>query len=400
MQRIDTPTRPGWEEIIASQGLTYNETDLPDGTKGSYWNEANAYVLTMDEVVNLEEQTEQLHKMACEAARFIAAEQSKPTSPFRYLGIPPEAIEYATFSLDRGDPFLYGRFDLAYSGTPGEPAKLFEYNADTPTGLVEASIIQWYWKTHLYPEADQWNGLHEALEARFRELHVMRAWQGNIYFAFAGDEPTGEDLLTTGYLFDVAEQAGWRGNQMIEMGDIMYHHPTATFTDTHHEPIRNIFKLYPWEDMMHEHFGKFICDAKPDGWFQPAWAMFLSTKMLLPALWHCYPNHENLLPAYIGSPESLDAWVKKPLHGREGDGITIFDGEHTVTSPTHEWGEEGYVYQAYHPLPNFLSHDGKPNYPVLGSWIIGDEAYGVGIRESDGPITDPECRFVPNLIIG
>ncbi|NWN13463.1 glutathionylspermidine synthase family protein, partial [Escherichia coli] len=38
----------------------------------------------------------------------------------------------------------FGRFDLGYSGDG--PPKLFEFNCDTPTSLVEAAVIQWDWK--------------------------------------------------------------------------------------------------------------------------------------------------------------------------------------------------------------------------------------------------------------
>ena len=36
-------------------------------------------------------------------------------------------------------PSLYGRFDLMYDGC--HPPKLLEYNADTPTSLLEAAVV-------------------------------------------------------------------------------------------------------------------------------------------------------------------------------------------------------------------------------------------------------------------
>ena len=36
--------------------------------------------------------------------------------------------------------------------------------------------------------------------------------------------------------------------------------------------------------------------------------------------------------------------------------------------------------------------------PVIGAWIVGDEAAGIGIREDDGPITGNLARFVPHVI--
>jgi glutathionylspermidine synthase len=39
--------------------------------------------------------------------------------------------------------------------------------------------------------------------------------------------------------------------------------------------------------------------------------------------------------------------------------------------------------------------DGR--YPVLGSWIVGEESAGLGIRESETPITTNRSQFVPHL---
>jgi glutathionylspermidine synthase len=48
-----------------------------------------------------------------------------------------------------------------------------------------------------------------------------------------------------------------------------------------------------------------------------------------------------------------------------------------------------------HPsqLPDFEGH-----FPVIGSWLIGQETAGIGIREADTLITDNLSMFVPHLI--
>ena len=40
------------------------------------------------------------------------------------------------------EPELYGRMDLVFGAGP---AKLLEYNADTPTALYESAAFQWIW---------------------------------------------------------------------------------------------------------------------------------------------------------------------------------------------------------------------------------------------------------------
>ena len=73
-------------------------------------------------------------------------------------------------SWEDDDLSLYGRFDFAFvDGVP----KLLEFNADTPTTLIESSLVQWYWKEDVFPEADQFNSLHEALVRSWRDIHAQ-----------------------------------------------------------------------------------------------------------------------------------------------------------------------------------------------------------------------------------
>jgi len=37
---------------------------------------------------------------------------------------------------------------------------------------------------------------------------------------------------------------------------------------------------------------------------------------------------------------------------------------------------------------------------VIGAWIVGDAAAGIGVREDDGVVTRNLARFVPHFIEG
>lgn len=383
MKRILSTPRPDWFEKIASQGLMFSTTIKEDGSQIDYWHEGAYYEFTLPEVEMLEGVTEELHVMCIEAARYMA------TGAMGNLGISSEALALAARSLENSEPAIYGRFDFAYDGI--NPPKMLEYNADTPTGLIEAAICQWFWLQDVKPESDQWNGIHEAL---------IRAWAKNkeetglntLHVAHTEVETSGEDWLTAAYLRDTAQQAGWN-TVGINMSDIGWDADRKLFVGLDDEPIEAMFKLYPWEMMMNEEFGMHVSDH-PGAlrWVEPAWKMFLSNKALLAALWHLYPGHPNLLPAYLDGPRDMEEWVAKPLHGREGDNIIIHAKGIDIVQPG-DYGAEGWCYQAWNPLPDF---DG--NRPVLGTWVVDGESVGVGIRESDGPITDYYCRFVPNTI--
>jgi glutathionylspermidine synthase len=147
--------------------------------------------------------------------------------------------------------------------------------------------------------------------------------------------------------------------------------------------------------MVHEEFGAYLGSADVI-WMEPSWKMLLSNKGLLPVMWELFPHHPNLLEASWTEPQCRTAWVKKPLLGREGANVTLHNPDGEVVT-TGDYGEEGFVYQDLAPLKSF---DGK--YPIIGSWVIGHEpgdvAAGIGIRESDIPITTNLSQFVPHLI--
>ena len=120
--------------------------------------------------------------------------------------------------------------------------------------------------------------------------------------------------------------------------------------------------------------------------------MVLSNKGILAILWELFPRHQNLLPTFRAAPAG-SPYVMKPLFGREGDNISVVRGEQrSVTDGVY--GAEGFVYQEYFELPEF---DGQ--HPVVGSWVIDQEAAGVGIRESEGPVTRNESPFVPHVLL-
>ena len=248
----------------------------------------------MDEVETLEETAEDMHRMCLEAAKFLA------TGAMGDIGIGPQALELAAESLQAGDMDIYGRFDFIYDGRGG-PAKMLEYNADTPTGLIEAAVAQWFWLQDVFPEKDQWNGIHEALIRQWKKLQY-RTGMSTLHIAHSEAEESGEDWMTAAYMRDVASQAGWT-TIGINMSDIGWDPNLNRFVDLDNFMISTMFKLYPWELMMKEPFGhRLLQRAHNPRWVEPAWKMLLSNKALLAALWHLYPDHPNLLPAYLDEP--------------------------------------------------------------------------------------------------
>jgi glutathionylspermidine synthase len=374
MRRVAWIPRVHWQQKVEEAGLMWHTAGQP------YWNESAFYEFTAKEVEVLESATNELAIMALAAAQHVIDNKL-----YAKLGIPEHAVPLIEKSWKAEPPSLYGRFDLAYSGY--EPPKLLEYNADTPTSLLEAAVVQWYWIEDLFRTRGQFNSIHERLIARWQELSAYLP-KRHIDFCSIDDL---EDGMTVTYLLDTACQAGLTSS-IFPIHEIGW--DGSTFVGPTDQPLDAVFKLYPWEWMVHEEFGKRLSEASTM-WIEPPWKMLLSNKGILTVLWELYPAHPNLLEARFGDPGSMESWVRKPLLGREGANITLHRQHGMDVETEGDYGEEGFVYQQVAKPKCF---DGK--YAVIGSWVIGhdeDNAAGMGLRESDMPIITNTSQFVPHL---
>jgi glutathionylspermidine synthase len=379
MRRIASPPRANWQKRVEAAGLSWHTSELHP-----YWNESAFYEFTATEVDLLESATNELEAMTRNAAQHAINNRL-----YSKMGISELAVPLIERSWQSAPQSLYGRFDLMYDGC--HPPKLLEYNADTPTSLLEAAVVQWYWLEETHPAGDQFNSIHERLIARWKAL-MPHFPARRVDFCCMDDA---EDRATATYLEDTAQQAGL-ASSLFTMEEIGWDGARFVGPDDRH--LSAVFKLYPWEWMVREEFGQYLHLADTL-WLEPPWKMLLSNKAILPVLWGLYPNHPYLLAASFEQPAAGEDWVRKPLLGREGGNVTLHrvgDGVGQEIETGGSYGEEGFVYQDVGPLKSFGGM-----YPVIGSWVIGhaegDSAAGVGIRESDIPITTNLSRFVPHM---
>jgi glutathionylspermidine synthase len=372
MRRQIVPrVRDNWQAKVEKIGFHFYEVD-----GRPYWDESAYYEFTVFEIDYLEGVTEELYGMCLNLVDHVIR-----NNLYERIGIPGEWADYIEKSWTEKAPSIYGRFDLRYDGAT-EP-RLLEFNADTPTALFEASVVQYYWLQDFDSSADQFNSIHEKLlEVMKKEIKRLVAFN-TLYFSCVKENV--EDLTTTEYLRDLAIQA-WITTEHIYVDDIGYDFDGRRFVDLDLNGIRYMFKLYPWEWVIREEFSRYV---QPSGvtFLEPPWKMILSNKAMLPLLWEMYPGHKNLLPTFYEPPTGGARYLEKPFFSREGEGIRV-----DTNFPRRK---DQAVYQEYVELPSFAG-----NYPVIGSWIIGNEAAGIGIREDTVPVTNNLSRFLPHLFRG
>ena len=380
MERESRTPRADWMAQCESVGMSYHSLD------GTYWDESHCYRFSADEIEALEAATAELAARCLDAAEHIVSR-----SRMAELAIPDAWRDAVEASWRAKQPTLFGRFDLAYDGR-GSP-KLLEYNADTPTALLEASVVQWQWLQQAVlpdePDADQFNSLHEKLIASWRAFSLTWSASTPVHFTCIGD--SAEDCGNLDYLRDVATQAGVAA-KFIAVEDIGWNADRGAFVDLDDIEISVLAKLYPWEWLVADAFGTHMLEA-PIQVIEPAWKMLLSNKGLLPILWELFPGHPNLVAASFERARIAGDWVEKPLLSREGANVAIHRGDTTLAAPG-DYGGEGRIYQSYVPIPRF-----GDDYLTVGAWVIGETPAGIGLREDASEITRNTSRFVPHYFV-
>ncbi len=383
MRRVSAEVRSTLAQRVREADFRFASMD--DGRL--YWDETAYYAFTLGQIErDIEAPTNELWSLCLG----LAAEAVRSETIMARLGVPDWFMDHVASSWHAQEPTLYGRFDLAYDGN--SPAKLLEINADTPTSIFEAAVFQWTWLEDLRgagilpSEADQFNSLHERLIARWRD---MGAGSG-VHFVCMDNT---EDRVTIEYLADCASQAGLQP-RLMHIGDLGVQ--GDTLVDRAGRQVRSLFKLYPWEWLLRDPEGR--SPALRGGQVvEPAWKMLLSNKAVLAELWRRHPGHPNLLAAYRdGTPEAAalrqGPHVSKPVHGREGGNVEV------VTQSQRQMVDGPYagprIVQALAPM--WRTPDG---HAVLGSWVIGRRASGLGVREDVGMVTTNTARFIPHAII-
>lgn len=387
MRRMQLTPRPDWMAQADALGLVYHST-----AGAPYWDESVAYRFDLSEIDMLEDVAEHMHALCLDLVEEVVASKTL----LDRLAIPPAYHDFVAASWRSRQPSFYGRFDFAYDGI--SPPKLYEYNADTPTAVFEAATFQWLWLEELLangtlpPGTDQFNSLYDKLRARFAAIFPKG---GFVHFAAdVADGDTSEDRQTVRFFEDLARQVGLQP-KYVAMRDIGLD-AVGKFVDPDGFELQAAFKLYPWEMMLRENYAPNLPRAGVQ-WIEPAWKALLSNKGILPLLWERHPNHPNLLPAFFDDDPACatlgDNYARKPLFSREGADIELVRNGTADAVMVQGYGSEGHVRQALHPAPDF---DGYR--PVVGAWIVGNEAAGIGLREDSVSITGNLARFVPHVI--
>jgi glutathionylspermidine synthase len=349
----------------------------------SPWTEDIYYEFNIHQEEELKTASNELHRLFMDAVKHVIDMRLFPL-----LGIGKFTAKLITDSFANNDPSIVSRFDFIYDGI--RPPKLLDYNTDSVELLMESAITQKHWREKRFPGTFQFNTIDNALVQRWKSLAVGRYDINNLVFYTTTPTPMPREERLAQYIMDTARRAGFNAD-FIPIQDIGW--DGTSFIDMDNHPIKQIYKIYPWDRIIDNEFGENIPKAKTL-WLEPAWKMLLGHKGLLPILWEMNPFHPNLLPTMNDSSSFHGTYLSKPVLGYEGANITIRSENTIVENTDGDFGDSSLIYQLYAPPAAFDDY-----YPNVSTWMVGDVCSGMVVRESKKLILGGDARVVPHIVV-
>lgn len=332
------------------------------------------------------------------------------------LGVPQQALQAVRTTVLRKLPTAIGRFDFAKTEAG---LKMLECNSDTPTGIVEAFYVnehacRFFGVTN--PNAGMDGQLRQAFAKLLQAYRDMGYPVEHVWFSSLDWHE--EDKGTTLYLMEKSGLAArfapleklrvWEDGLYVQEGDSLL-------------PVDVLYRLHALEKLADErdedgyptgeHVLSLIADRKL-AIINPPSAFLIQTKALQALIWNLHEAGEfftkeehatietYMLPTYFENRfAGTDAYVTKPIFGREGGGVALYAADGTLLEKDQEefYWEQPMIYQKRVELTEITVQTVTGPYAgrlLWGSFWIGGEASAIVARVG-GPITNNLSYYLP-----
>ncbi|CCQ12600.1 Glutathionylspermidine synthase [Pseudoalteromonas luteoviolacea B = ATCC 29581] len=364
------------------------------------------FVLSNYAQTTLEHATNELHSLFMHATDYVL-EHPELLAKFN---LPHAVLPKIRQSWDnRLNQLITSRFDFAL--TPNGP-KVYEYNCDSASCYMEAGKVQGKWAKHY--------GINEGEDAGFELFkELVRAWKqshakGLVHILRDDDD---EEAYHALFMQDALDAAGLESKIIVGLTGLSWGQDGIIIDDQGHQ-VRWVWKTWSWETALDQIRAE--CEADhgvyEPKWrenaplrlsdvllrenimvFEPLWTLIPSNKAILPVLWALFPNHPHLLNASFELTEQLQetGYVVKPIVGRCGANIALFDEKDTLLEETHgKFDSQDMIYQELCLLPCVDSY-----YSQVCTFTAAGVYAGAGMRVDKAKVInkDSDCmalRFI------
>jgi glutathionylspermidine synthase len=365
---------------------------------GSEYALADIHIIPKNFCEEIRLATEKLGKVFAKTVFYV---QNCPDQIFEVLGIPKEAYQAIRTAVFLDTATTIGRFDFARTQ---DGLKMLEFNADTPTSIVEAFFVN--------NEACQFFGVNNPnysldlnIETAFfktiKQYQKLGYPTETIVFSALGWHD--EDRITVEFLL---QKSGLKG-KFVALEDLRVYEDRLCYWEDGPKPIDVWYRLHALEKLAEEkdsdgystgaHVLELVAHKKL-ALINPPSAFIAQTKALQALIWNLHEieefytaqEHETIskymLPTYLENKFlGVHSYVVKPVYGREGGAVSIFSSEGTlITSDKEEaYWDQPMIYQQTAELEKIEVTTLKGPYTGRGLWgsfLIGGHASGICLR--------------------
>jgi glutathionylspermidine amidase/synthetase len=380
--------------------------------------QAPYYTVTASGEVALKHATNVLHELFLDATDYVLHHKAQLADKFCI----PERIWprlRLSWFRQRND-IISGRFD--FSVTPSG-IKVYEYNADSASCLLECGLIQESWSKAVGLEVGKntSSSLFKNLVDTWKQKNV----DGHLHLLCDNDL---EEIYHSMYMKSAAEEAGIKCTLIVGFKSISWA-ADGNLLDSNGVEIINIWKTWSWRTALNqitekqmdlyfpitENFreSKEFDTSKIDRSqapnlpdlvfhprvrvFEPLWTLIPSCKSILPVLWNLKHDHPYFLRSSFECDATLEksGYASKPVTGRAGGNIALYNPDGSLIEQTAgKWEDDKYVFQELCMLPKF-----DEDFVQVCTWAINGEYSGTVLRVDKTGIINLESNVYPIRVI-
>ena len=379
------------------------------------------YDLPRREIAAITQATEAIGRIYNRTASLLRTIQDEA---LLQMGVSKSTLQFSRTGFSRMPDTVIGRLDLVRTDVG---YKLLDFNADTPGLLVETFAVNakvCEESEKIDPNRSGEAALAARLETAIRaglEYVGKAEWEpAQIVFTSCGRHPADREIAE--YLMGLLDLPQRMRKRYVALEklrarrdglydpdgnpiDVLYRHHPLQFLLQRLDRNSELPAAELLPNLVQEHKLALI---------NPPFAFLLENKAVQALIWNLYksgiyfvPGERSLierymLPTYLDPAFDEQAYVVKPVYGREGDTISIVDPkkEQAWESTTRTYWEQARVYQEYIELPKIeaMTECGPRVLNLLAScFLVAGQAIGIGMRAGEA-VTDESWWFVPVCI--
>jgi glutathionylspermidine amidase/synthetase len=371
--------------------------------------ERRYYCISETALAELRRATNELHALFMHAAGYVLSDDSR----LEAFNIPRALWPRIHQSWDnRRTQTISGRFDFSLTE---QGLKVYEYNCDSASCHMEAGKIQGKWAEHYGCDDGDDPGakLQELLSAAWRHSDV-----DDVLHIMQDTDP--EETYHSLFMQEAMTEAGIR-SKIIRGVDGLRWETDGGIADADGERVKWVWKTWAWESALDQLKAECEDDEvelaqlraarntlrrprlvdvllrKEVMVYEPLWTLIPSNKAILPVMWTMFPEYPYLLDTAYELTNSLrqTGYVVKPIVGRGGANISIFDNKDKLRAETAgRFDDRDLVYQQLFSLPQ----SGGFNVQISTFTAAGRYA-GACIRVDESPVITLKSENLPLRVV-